>query len=43
MNRFVGPVSDVASAIFIWLAAGLIFFTQEILKYIAIERAENKS
>ena len=34
MNRFLGTASDIASAIFIRLAVGLIFFTQGILKYI---------
>jgi uncharacterized membrane protein YphA (DoxX/SURF4 family) len=34
MNRLLGPVSDIASAMFIRLAVGLIFFTQGILKYI---------
>ena len=34
MNRLLGPVSDVASMIFIRLAVGLTFFTQGILKYI---------
>jgi uncharacterized membrane protein YphA (DoxX/SURF4 family) len=33
MNRFFGPVSDIASVIFIRLAVGFIFFTQGILKY----------
>jgi putative oxidoreductase len=34
MNKFFGPASDIASVIFIRMAAGLIFFTQGILKYI---------
>jgi uncharacterized membrane protein YphA (DoxX/SURF4 family) len=34
MNRFLGPVTDIASVMFIRLAVGLIFFTQGILKYI---------
>lgn len=34
MNSLLGPVSDIASVMFIRLAVGLIFFTQGILKYI---------
>lgn len=34
MNKLVGPASEIRSVIFIRLAAGLIFFTQGILKYI---------
>jgi putative oxidoreductase len=33
MNRLLGPVSDLASLMFIRLAVGLIFFTQGILQY----------